>query len=78
MMLTNIGNAERVLRGLVGIVFIVVPALLNWSPWAIAILAAAGGSMLLEGSIGYCPMYHKLGISTRRKQNLSEKNKAFI
>ncbi len=69
MLAPNIDKAERVLRCLIGLILIVIPAVLNWPSWAIAILAAVGGSMLIEGYIGYCPMYHKLGRSSSSDQN---------
>lgn len=49
----NVGTVDRVIRLVLGAALIVLPALLLWAPWAVALLAAAGGALALEGLIGY-------------------------
>jgi len=49
----NIGPIDRVIRLTLGVALVILPALFGWLPWAIAILAAIGGSQIIEGIIAY-------------------------
>lgn len=49
----NVGPIDRVIRVMVGTALIAAPVLLNRSSWTNSILAALGGSTILEGIIGY-------------------------
>ncbi len=57
-MTKNIGNAERVLRGAVGL------ALVAWGLWAQNWWGALGVIPLFTAASGWCPPYSLLGIST--------------
>ncbi len=54
----NIGNAERVIRAVVG-VFLIALALMGKTPWG-----WIGLIPLATAIIGWCPPYALLGIST--------------
>lgn len=67
-MTANLGNADRLLRLIVGLALIVsplanVPAI--WSSGAFAFTSMAIGAILLATSlIRFCPLYRLVGIST--------------
>ncbi|MHB1420781.1 MAG: YgaP family membrane protein [Bacillota bacterium] len=49
----NVGTVDKVIRMVLGAGLITLPALLGSSAWTIAILAAFGGSLILESIIAY-------------------------
>ena len=49
----NVGTTDRVIRLVLGIALVTVPVIYEFSPWAIAILAAIGGTQIIEGIIAY-------------------------
>ncbi|OUN01587.1 MAG: hypothetical protein BAA04_01115 [Firmicutes bacterium ZCTH02-B6] len=60
----NVGGIDRVLRIVLGIVLVILPPWLGWSPWAAAIVAAVGGIVFFQGVVRHCPLYSRLGVST--------------
>ncbi len=60
----NMGNADRVIRTILGIGFIVVAILTGGWFW---ILGGLGVAFLLTSVVSTCPIYMPFGISTRRK-----------
>lgn len=67
-MLKNEAGWERLIRVIVGFVLIAIGYMVH-SISETAQLAAIiiGGVLVLTGLIGYCPIWHMLGISTRKK-----------
>lgn len=57
----NIGNAERVLRVVVGLGILSLAFVGPKSPWAYL-----GALPVLTGAVGWCPPYALFGISTCR------------
>lgn len=49
----NIGPVDQVIRLTLGTALVLIPAFFQWSPWTIAVLAAVGGSQIIEGIIAY-------------------------
>lgn len=49
----NVGFYDRIIRIVIGIGLIVVPVLFGFPGWLIALLAALGGSNILEGVLGF-------------------------
>jgi len=47
----NVGSVDQVIRIFMGIGLVAAPVLFHWSPWATAVVAAFGGSMILEGPL---------------------------
>lgn len=67
-MTANLGNPDRLIRTLLGLVLIAGP-LLNLPPvWSSAVLAygsiAVGLVLLLTSLFQFCPLYRILGLST--------------
>jgi hypothetical protein len=58
-MKTNVGNLDRVLRGLAGIVLIALTLAGIIGPWG-----WIGVVPVLTAALGSCPLYSVLGIST--------------
>jgi hypothetical protein len=61
-MTQNIGNAERVIRAVVGIALIAIVFVGPQTPWG-----WIGVVPLATALLGWCPPYAMLGISTCRK-----------
>ncbi len=49
----NVGPTDQIIRIILGGALIIIPPLFQWPPWGIAVLAALGGSTILEGIIAY-------------------------
>jgi len=63
----NVGTVDRAVRGLVGVVALVLAfTMLNVMEGAIGGIVAAGvgAIMLLTAAIGMCPLYLPIGLST--------------
>ncbi|NBC29852.1 MAG: DUF2892 domain-containing protein [Spirochaetes bacterium] len=63
-MAKNMGSADRIIRTVLGIAFIVVAALAGGWFW---ILGALGVVFLATSLMSTCPLYMPFGLSTRRK-----------
>lgn len=59
MITLNMGNTDRVLRLLLGVVLIACAVLGLIGPWGYA-----GVVLAITGAVAYCPLYHALGIRT--------------
>ncbi|OON66477.1 DUF2892 domain-containing protein [Hymenobacter sp. CRA2] len=61
----NLGKSDRIVRGVLGLVMIVLAALPFEVSFAVDVLLyLLGGALLLTGALGYCPIYAILDIST--------------
>ncbi len=60
----NIGNAERIVRVVIGLAILGLAFIGPKSPWAYL-----GVLPILTGVVGWCPPYTLLGISTRREDS---------
>lgn len=63
-MAKNMGSADRIIRTVLGIAFIVVAALAGGWFW---ILGALGVIFLATSLVSTCPLYMPFGLSTRLK-----------
>lgn len=61
-MTTNIGNAERIIRGVLGLILISLVFVGPQTPWG-----WIGVILLATAVIGWCPPYTLLGINTCKK-----------
>lgn len=64
----NVGNADRAIRAVAGLAFILLPLLSGWSslPWLVS-SEIAGIVLLATAIIGFCPIYAALGLSSKRR-----------
>lgn len=67
-MTANLGNADRVIRAILGIVLIIAPLLNMPEIWANAYLAygsmAVGVILIATALVRFCPLYRLFGLST--------------
>lgn len=49
----NVGPIDQFIRLILGTALIVLPTLFQWPSWTIAVLAAIGGSQIVEGITAY-------------------------
>ena len=62
----NVGQTERMIRGAVGIIGIILFFVLTgWVQWLALIV---GLVLLATAALGWCPPYTLLGINTARRQ----------
>ncbi len=68
----NVGQFDRILRGLLGLVLVILPMTsaasialysTSWIYWG---SVAIGAVLLLTAVFRFCPLYRLLGCSTRR------------
>ena len=68
-MTLNVGSIDRILRGLAGVILILLPfvsgfgagsTMLTWGSVAI------GAILVLTAVFGFCPLYRIVGTSTKR------------
>ncbi len=62
----NMGNTDRIIRGVIGIVLVVIGGMVLGIWWGIA-LFILGLILLLTAIIGICPLYYLFKISTLKK-----------
>lgn len=63
----NVGNVDRALRALVGILALAGAFVLGWfSGWMVWAAAAVGVIMLGTAALGVCPLYRLVGVNTCR------------
>ena len=61
----NVGNVDRALRALVGILALAGAFVLGWfSGWMVWVAALVGVVMLATAAMGNCPLYGLVGIKT--------------
>jgi hypothetical protein len=47
---------DRLARAIIGVALILAAGLAGWSVWIVAVASAAGGILLFEAVINYCPL----------------------
>ena len=61
----NVGNMDRELRALIGILALLGAFVLGWfSGWMVWAAALVGVIMLGTAAVGFCPLYRLVGINT--------------
>jgi hypothetical protein len=70
-MSVNVGDIDRILRALLGLILILAPLLNMPAMWSSAVLAygsmAVGLVLLVTAVLRFCPLYRILGLSTCKK-----------
>lgn len=65
---TNIGNLDRIMRALLGVVLLAAPFVSGWpvfnGAFATALCVIAGFVMLGTSAVKFCPLYRVFGIRT--------------
>lgn len=60
----NEGTADRIVRTVLGIGAVAWAASLGWTTTGALVLLALAVVLLATAAIGFCPLYHVLGVST--------------
>lgn len=60
----NEGTVDRILRTVLGIAAVVWAGTLGWTTTGAVVLLALAAILLATAAIGFCPLYHLLGLST--------------
>jgi hypothetical protein len=64
-MVRNMGNTDRTLRAVIGIVALLGALVLGWFPgWMLWAATAVGVIMLVTAAVGVCPLYRLVGVNT--------------
>ncbi|SEO71298.1 Protein of unknown function [Salinihabitans flavidus] len=67
-MTANVGNIDRVIRLIVGIVLVVLPIFTTSTIWANPVIAYGaviiGLVLIVTSALKFCPLYRILGMST--------------
>lgn len=66
-MTKNIGNAERIIRAVVGVILLIAALTGGWGGLWTTIGVIVGLVLLGTAAMGYCPPYQLLGINTCKK-----------
>ncbi len=65
-MKANESSVDRIIRGILGVVLLLVAFLAVPAGALQIVLAIIGVVLLLTGAIGFCPLYRILGLSTKQ------------
>ncbi len=65
----NMGSADRIIRTILSFVIIVLYLTDQITGTAAIVLGVVAVIFLITGSIGFCPAYYPLKISTKKRQN---------
>jgi Na+(H+)/acetate symporter ActP len=66
-MINNMGVLDRIIRVIIAIVIVVLYYYGQMTGLAAIILGLIAVLFFMTSCIGYCPVYHLLGISTKKK-----------
>lgn len=69
-MTRNMGTADRALRTLLTIVFVVAALAVGAGSVAGVVLLVFAGVFLATSAVGFCPLYALFGFSTRARRSL--------
>jgi len=63
-MSTNESTLDRIIRGVVGAVALVVAVVVGVGSVGGILLVVVGGILVVTAAVGFCPLYRILGLST--------------
>ena len=67
----NIGKAERIVRFIIGVIFLIIPLIL-WSDmpiWLIVALSIGGIGLIVQGLLKWCPLKAFFGLGQCYHEN---------
>ena len=67
-MINNMGKIDRIIRVIVAVVIAVLWYYKQMTGLAAMILGLIAVLFIVTGAMGYCPIYHLLGLSTKEKK----------
>jgi hypothetical protein len=63
-MSTNESTLDRIIRGVVGAIALVVAVVVGVGSVGGILLVVVGGILVVTAAVGFCPLYRILGLST--------------
>jgi len=66
--INNMGKIDRIIRVIVAVVIAVLWYYKQMTGLAAMILGLIAVLFIVTGAMGYCPIYHLLGLSTKEKK----------
>lgn len=70
----NEGTVDRIVRAALGIGALAWAASTGWSSAGGIALLVLAGILIVTAAIGFCPLYHLLGISTYRPESVADRS----
>lgn len=67
-MSTNESTLDRIIRGVVGAIALVVAVAVGVESMGGILLIVVGGILVVTAAVGFCPLYRILGLSTAKAQ----------
>jgi hypothetical protein len=65
-MAANVGNADRLIRIILGLVLVALPFLTSWAVWASPLaqfgLPIIGAVLIVTALVRFCPLYRLFGL----------------
>ncbi len=65
-MSTNESTLDRIIRGVVGAIALVVAVVVGMGSVGGILLVVVGGILVVTAAVGFCPLYRILGLSTAK------------
>ncbi|MBN9348079.1 MAG: DUF2892 domain-containing protein [Devosia sp.] len=65
----NVGNIDRIIRAILGIVLVIVPFVAGWPTLGVVAGVVAGAVLLGTAAFSFCPIYAVLGLSSKRRHS---------
>lgn len=65
----NVGNIDRIIRAILGIVLVAVPFVAGWPTLGVVASVVAGAVLLGTAAFSFCPIYAVLGLSSKRRHS---------
>jgi hypothetical protein len=65
-MSTNESTLDRIIRGIVGAIALVVAVVVGVGSVGGILLIVVGGILVVTAAVGFCPLYRILGLSTAK------------
>lgn len=65
-MRTNESTLDRIIRGIVGAIALIVAVVVGMGSVGGILLVVVGGILVVTAAVGFCPLYRILGLSTAR------------
>jgi hypothetical protein len=66
----NEGTTDRIVRAILGIGALAWAGSMGWSSTGAIVLLVLAGLLIVTAAIGFCPLYHLLGMSTYRPEHV--------
>lgn len=63
-MTANVGSVDRIIRIILGLIFILLPFFSGWGALGTIISVVVGGVLVVTALMRFCPLYRLIGVRT--------------